>query len=352
MTSFITAPDAATLLARAFASLSARHLEIALALFYAAQESGADADECSGGRWLAFMLLGDMESAWKETDAIRARGRPDPHQFWNGSPIFGKRLIIRCLHGYGDTIQMLRFVPRLLTQSSKVILEVQPRLLALLQTLPFLNRDRLQIVTWGESVALDATNWDLQVEIMEIPHLLRTTYCELPIATAYLQNSASEIGTLLEQPPPSVLQRVGLVWTAGGWNPDRAIPWEQISPLLRLPAEFWSLVDAQDYAKLFASEAGSRVLDASRYGEGILGLSKAISTLSLVITTDTLAAHLAGALGVCTWVLTPYAADWRWMMDDKSPWYPSMLLFRQTSPGDWRGVIKRVGMALEEELLR
>ena len=343
--------SAASSLAMAFELLSDRRCELALVHFYVAQSLGADADECSGGRWHAFMLLGDMESAWKETDAIRARGRPDPHQFWDGTPILGKRLIIRCLHGYGDTIQMLRFVPRLLTITSKVILEVQPRLVPLLRTVPFPDRERLQIVTWGDGRPKDEPSWDIQIEIMEVPYLLRTGYWEMPVAVDYLQAPTDERALMSDQLRPNVPPRIGLVWTAGEWNPDRAIPHEQFFSLLGLPAEFWSLVDAQEYARTSPSKFRRNIPDASRYSEGILGLATAISTLSLLITTDTLAAHLAGALGVCAWVLVPYAADWRWMTGNKSPWYPSVLLFRQTAPGDWRGVIERVETALRERLL-
>ena len=73
-----------------------------------------------------------------------------------------------------------------------------------------------------------------------------------------------------------------------------------------------------------------------------------IAAMDLVITIDNSTAHLAGALtGVPTWVLLPFAPDWRWMLDrDDSPWYPTMRLFRQTSPGDWQGVMRSVQSAL------
>ena len=70
--------------------------------------------------------------------------------------------------------------------------------------------------------------------------------------------------------------------------------------------------------------------------------------LDLVISVDTMPAHLAGALGVPVWTLLPAEADWRWMEGrDDSPWYPTMRLFRQARGGAWAPVIARVAAALE-----
>lgn len=68
----------------------------------------------------------------------------------------------------------------------------------------------------------------------------------------------------------------------------------------------------------------------------------AVMNADLIITSDTSIAHLAGALGVRVWVALPFAPDWRWLLDHSdSPWYPTMRLFRQKSPGDWRGAVLR-----------
>jgi ADP-heptose:LPS heptosyltransferase len=68
-----------------------------------------------------------------------------------------------------------------------------------------------------------------------------------------------------------------------------------------------------------------------------------IANLDLVIAVDTAVAHLAGAMGKPVWIMLPYAPEWRWMMDrEDSPWYPTAKLFRQRSPGDWPGTVKRV----------
>ena len=74
-----------------------------------------------------------------------------------------------------------------------------------------------------------------------------------------------------------------------------------------------------------------------------------IQNLDLIISVDTAVAHLAGALGKPVWTLLPFVPDWRWMLErEDSPWYPTMRLFRQPSPGDWESVIVRIKEALKE----
>jgi hypothetical protein len=82
-----------------------------------------------------------------------------------------------------------------------------------------------------------------------------------------------------------------------------------------------------------------------------LDTAAVMSQLDLVVTPETAVAHLAGSLGVRTWVPLSSVGDWRWMVDrDDSPWYPTIRLFRQTAPGDWNGVFRRMAEALRREL--
>jgi ADP-heptose:LPS heptosyltransferase len=82
---------------------------------------------------------------------------------------------------------------------------------------------------------------------------------------------------------------------------------------------------------------------------GLVPLAAVIAQLDLVITVDTLSAHLAGALNIPCFLLLQYCADWRWMIDrNDSPWYPSLQLLRQTVPGDWPGVVRTLGCTLSK----
>ena len=93
-------------------------------------------------------------------------------------------------------------------------------------------------------------------------------------------------------------------------------------------------------------ETHPRMFDIS--DGGLLDAAARVAGLDLVITIDSMPAHLAGALGVRVWTLLLKDADWRWMEDrEDSPWYPTMRLFRQRRDGDWAGVVERVRVALQ-----
>jgi hypothetical protein len=324
--------------------LQERDLSGALAGFDAAEQEGADADRCSAGRWMASMLVGDYEAAWRESDAIRRRGRPDPHRFWNGERLDGKRVMVRCLHGFGDALQMLAYAPRLRERAARVIVEVNPRMVPLARCLEGID----EVITWGEDAPLTPPDWDVQIEVMELPYLFRTVLDDLPIRTgrlhlpdALLHQAAAAMG------PANGKMRVGVVWEAGEWNRERSIPLRLLTPLLtQEKLEIWSL---QGGAAAYES-AGTGMVDARAIcGDGLIALAATIANLDLVITVDTLAAHLAGALGKPAWVMLQHAADWRWMHGrEDSPWYPSLRLLRPGRPGDWQGVVDEVSGALEE----
>src|SRR5207248_1787168 len=104
-----------------------------------ARTLGYDPDECAAYRWHCFMLLGQFESAWQESDDIAQRGAPDPYRLWDGLSFTGKRVIIRCLHGYGDAIQFIRYARLVRNHAARVIVETHPELVGLFTGTPFVD---------------------------------------------------------------------------------------------------------------------------------------------------------------------------------------------------------------------
>lgn len=336
---------AESVLAEAEQRLDGRELDAAVRNFDVAETFGADRARCCAGRWMASMLLGDYASAWRQSDAIKLHSGPDPHRFWSGEDTPGKRLIVRCLHGFGDAVQFLRYAPLLRVSAQSVAYEVPPRMLELAGY--FRGVD--SVITWGERAPEIQPDWDMQLEIMELPYLFRTTLGDLPIAEKYLDLPQPMMETMSQTLGPAAGLRVGLVWSAGEWNPARSIPFEFLTRLLaHRSCEFWSLQGGA--AANACKEIPNGMLRSQPDSENnLVMLAALIGQLDLVITVDTLAAHLAGALGVPAWVLLQYAADWRWMTARKSsPWYPSLRLFRQQAQGDWGSVVDAVEQALHE----
>jgi hypothetical protein len=305
--------------------------------FDRAEAAGADADECAGGRWLVSMLRGNYEWAWRESDAIRGRGAWDQHRYWNGEPLEGRRVIVRCLHGYGDMVQGMRYAPALRQIAAAVIWEVPPRMAELARY--FAGVDR--VVDWNAPPA--RADWDVQVEVTELPYIFRTQIADLPIAENYLTLPESVLAAF--EADSSALPRIGLVWAAGEWDQTRSVPLDLLRPLVeREDCRFWNLQGGA------AREEGQACLAAvAECGGGCVALAATIAQMDLVITVDTFAAHLAGALGVPAWVMLQHSADWRWLArSESSPWYPSLRLFRQPAPGEWPAVTEQVGQALHK----
>ncbi|MDP9039782.1 MAG: hypothetical protein M3O02_11005 [Acidobacteriota bacterium] len=336
----IGAVDAARLLSEAQALLERRELDAAEVQVRRAEAAGADADGCAAGLWTVHMLRGEFEEAWRQSDAIRARGAPDPHRFWNGEPVEAKRVIVRCLHGLGDAVQMMRYMPALERLCAELTVEVPPALVEPARWFDGVHR----VITWGADAPPEAPDWDVQVEVMELPYLFRTRLAELPLAERYLKLPEEVRDAARRAMGVPGLPRVGFVWAAGEWNPARSLPVELVGRMVAATrCECWNLQGGRHRTDWAHVPGTAATRDACEVGEGIVSLAAAIEQLDLVITVDTLAAHLAGALGIPAWVLVQHAADWRWMAAGRdSPWYPTVRLYRQGAPGDWAGVVDDV----------
>ncbi len=284
------------------------------------------------------MLLGDFEAAWKESDAIACRGNPDPNRFWNGKSFTGQRVLIRCLHGLGDTIQFLRYAPLIRREARSLTIEVQPRLKPLIECSGLAEN----VITWGEP----EPEWDQQVEVMELPHIFRTTIESIPAAVPYLRLP------LAPRMEKAGLFRVALVWASSRFNAARSIPLEILSRICDgSNLEFYSFQGDPECEELAGCPV--RIHDWDEQTNSVLGAARSLGEMDLLITADTMMAHLAGALGRRVWTLLPYEADWRWMLNrSDSPWYPTMRLFRQTEPGNWEPVAEKVRSALRRIQLR
>lgn len=284
--------------------------------------------------WMQHMRRGAFAEAWKKSDAdLKARaGQPCWHwprhfqYIWDGQSLAGKRVLVRCYHGLGDTIQFIRYMPLLKQIASKVIVWAQEPLIPLLETMDSID----QLLPLHDGTP--EVEYDADIEIMELPHYFRTTLATLPAQVPYLHVEPLPLSSESQQ------LKVGLVWKAGDWDESRSISFPSLTPLARLsPIQFYML-------QANAPEAGYN----GEFGEypgnfSLYDYARVLKGMDLLISVDSMPAHLAGTLGVPVWTLLRVHADWRWMENrENSPWYPTMRLFRQTQLGNWDEVINRV----------
>jgi hypothetical protein len=286
------------------------------------------------------MRNGDWEAAWQISDGVskdfkqRSAAWVPRHlqAVWDGRPLRGKTVLVRCYHGLGDTIQFIRFAASLRKIARRVIVWAQPQLLPLLETAD--GVDALLPLHAGKP----QVEYDCDMEIMELPYALRTTLATLPAAVPYLRVQCSPVTD------PDPRPRVGLVWQAGDWDDSRSIAPELLQELTRVEGVSWEVLQRGPAVEHW-TPPNARIPRISN----MLEEASQLRALDLLICVDTCSAHLAGALGVRTWTLLPAHADWRWMEEtDESPWYPTMRLFRQHRAGEWQPVLQDVSAALRQ----
>jgi hypothetical protein len=288
---------------------------------------------------MQYMRAGEWERAWEFSDRLlpervaRSCAHLPRHlqYVWTGTPLHGKRVLVRCYHGLGDTLQFIRYAPLLKAIAAEVIVWAQPALLPLLATVDGIDR-LLPLHDGAPDVA-----FDVDVEVMELPHVFRTTLANLPTAIPYLHVEPMPL------PPNDAKLSIGLAWRAGDWNEARSIPYPLLAPFAQLEGARICILQPD------AKAAGWNGAFGWHPGElDLFDYARAVRAMDLLVSIDSMPAHVAGALGVPTWTLLHTDADWRWMdARDDSPWYPGMRLFRQQRRADWTGVIDAVIAELE-----
>ena len=204
-----------------------------------------------------------------------------------------------------------------------------------------------EVITWGENAPKLPPSWNTQIEVMELPHIFRSTRSSLPCHVPYLKVDSERIEDARFFDNVAA-PRVGLCWASSQWDTRRAITLTGLAPLFDLlPSTLYSVQWGQERQEIGSSGLSSRIIDTVAYKGSIAETAAVIDSLDLVITVDGMVAHLAGALGKTVWLMLPFEADWRWGLDPhRSIWYPTMKLFRQASRGNWGSVIA----ALQQEL--
>ena len=350
---------------------------------------------------------GDLIQGFREYEWRWSTVQPPPmlqNPLWQGESLHHKTILLQAEQGLGDSLQFIRYANQLANQGARVWFSGPKPLSRLIAQMPEIDRVLL-IPEPGQWIA----GVDVRSPLLSLPHLLQTTLETIPKNVPYLKVNASDLefgaeSNLMAQNlrlNPQVLN-VGIVW-ASGYRVEDGLH----DIYLDKSAHFWDFLTAFDHpqVQLYSLQVGKNagdlldyfyqynvdqsnadhsgvnqsnadqsnvyqsnpsqsdanqksdrpishsvnhsVIDCSPWIQDFADTAAICDRLDLIISVDTSVAHLAGGLGKPTWVLLPARSDWRWLRDrDDSPWYPTMRLFRQTTPGDWSEPLDRARQAL------
>ena len=286
---------------------------------------------------MALLARGDFAEGWREYEwrwdaggGFAAR-RDFTQPQWRGEAGHGRTLLVHAEQGFGDAIQFCRYVPLAAARGFRLVLEVHPELVRLMRGLDGID----QVIARGEPLPA----FDLHCPMLSLPLAFGTTLESIPAAVPYLSVDADLARDWRTRLGEAAGLKVGIACAGGrrtASDAQRSLSPDLLGPLVAAPG-----VQVFSLQKDEPPPAG--VMDLMADAKDFADTAALIANLDLVISVDTAVAHLAGALGKPVWLLDRFDPDWRWLTGRQdTPWYPSLKIFRQPSPGDWKGVLDAV----------
>jgi len=258
---------------------------------------------------------------------------------WNGEPLAGRTILLHAEQGLGDTLQFIRFAAQVQSRGARVVVECQPPLVDLLSSCPGID----QLVPVGAPLPA----FDVHCPLMSVSGALSVPIDRLWTGS-YLETDPALVNAWRERLAARPGLRIGICWQGNPrhlFDRQRSFPLAQLAPIARhREVQLVSLQKGPGVEQIASApfpvmELGDE-LDVTR---PFVDTAAVMKSLDLVISADTATCHLAGALGVPTWIALSAHSDWRWFLNrEDSPWYPSVRLFRQSTLDDWETVFARM----------
>ncbi|MBC7603143.1 MAG: tetratricopeptide repeat protein, partial [Ramlibacter sp.] len=301
------------------------------------------------------LATGRFEEGWPLYERRHEFGEVPPPDFpfplWRKEDLRGKSLLVWSEQGFGDVLQMLRYVPQLRERGlTRLVWVSKSPLHALLANVPGIDEVR----DASEPLPL----CDCWCFAMSLPIHFDANLSNMAARLPYLHVPADHLAKWKPRIPAAGL-RVGIAWRgASGHANDsnRSLSsLAALAPLWRVQGiTFISLQKDRGEEEALSPPAGQRLLALGHEFQDLADTAAVISMLDLVISVDTSLVHLAGAMGKPVWVMLPYyGVDWRWLKNrDDSPWYPSVMrLFRATAEHGWPGLVEAVRVELDRKMM-
>ena len=331
----------------------------ALAAFRRAIALKPDLAEAHVAESTTLLLQGDFAAGWPNfelrwrTQDYDTPMRTYPQPYWNGEPLTSGRLLIWGEQGIGDEIMFAGLIPDLLRTQTRLALECDRRLA------PLFARSFPSVRVISAYDPLEDADLEIAAHLPSgsLPHFFRSNRAAFDATTSpYLIADPIEREKFRNRYNDG-RPLIGIAWRTRNAKSGRkrSIDLATLAPLFKDARLKWVSLQYGDHAELEAQagEAGAPLVidrDVDQL-QDMDRFAAQVAAMDLVIAIDNSTAHLAAALGLPTWLLLPFAPDWRWMLDtDASPWYPTMHIFRQPRLGDWGSVVRDVRAALADHI--
>lgn len=323
-------------------------LDEALASYRQALVLKPDFIEAHHSLAMLLLLRGEFPQGWQEYEwrwrvpgvrTPRAVTRP----LWTGEPLAGRTILLHAEQGLGDTLQFVRFARQVKAcGAGRLLLECARTCARLMKQCDGIDG----LCVRDEPLP----HFDVHLPLLSLPRVLQMTLETIPQNVPYLHVDPELIQHWRDRLAGISGLRVGIVWQGNAQHVSdrwRSVALERFSELAEVPGI--SLISLQ---KGLGSEQLAKMpglaLDLGPELNDLADTGAVLKCLDLVVSVDTAIVHLAGALAVTAWVALPFNPDWRWLLNRAdSPWYPTLRLFRQTEPGQWDDVFRRIKIALE-----
>jgi tetratricopeptide (TPR) repeat protein len=299
------------------------------------------------------LLKGNYSKGWrlhefrlhtKRFSSILASGV----RYWQGEPLSSdEKLLVFQEQGIGDTLQFSRYLPIISSIAPNIDIQVMPNqyqkwydpkkepgsIKAFLAN-NYKNYIKNCYIKGWDNIPLE--DYSYIVSFMSLPKIFKTTLNTIPDIPKFKSFSSAVFPQ----------KDIGILWQGSKEHKNdknRSVP-------LDIVQNFTKRHNKLSFTSL-QLESYKEMEHISQVGHRLHSLDDALSLLyscKLIITVDSMIAHLAGSAGIKTWVLHAYSPDWRWLLDvDKSPWYPSIINYRQSSPKDWHTVFEQLSKDIE-----
>ncbi|MBL8631078.1 MAG: tetratricopeptide repeat protein [Rhodospirillaceae bacterium] len=336
----------------------------ALGYYQQALDADPSFNRARFNRALLYLRQGDIEAGSAEyehrwganTSRLQTKVRPFTQPRWQGQDLKGGKLLVWGEQGLGDEVRTAAMIPDLLARNLSVVLECNERLMPLFQR----SFPAAKVIATKTPVLADTRDPAIKAQIAadSLLQIVRPSLSAFPKAIAYLRADPDKVASLKSQLDTTKTKlRVGISWMSksaqfGAGKSTALLDW---TPILKtkgvqfVDLQYGDTTPDREQVRRTLGVDVTHITDLD-LKEDIDGLAALISACDLVITVSNTTAHLAGALGVPTWVMTAsgFFQVWAWFAQRRdSPWYPAVTLYRQHKHGDWDPLIREIASDLK-----